>query len=89
MLGPLIKQLLSGLGAIPVEMVHKFRGQKAIGDRRLQLPDIVKMFAAITSLQRAFICIDALDENVFQGINGRFLMHWGKFSRGRQILECS
>jgi len=65
MLGSLLKQLLSGLGAIPVEIVQKFRGQKkAIGGRRLQLPDIVKMCAAVTSLQRTFICVDALDECV-------------------------
>jgi len=63
MLGSLLKQLLSGLGAIPAEIVQKFRGQKkAIGGRRLQLPDIVKMCAAVTSLQRTFICVDALDE---------------------------
>jgi len=65
MLGSLLKQLLSGLGEIPVEIVQKFRGQKkAIGGRRLQLPDIVKMCAAVTSLQRTFICVDALDECV-------------------------
>ena len=65
MLGSLLKQLLSGLGAIPVEIVQKFRGQKkAIGGRRLQLPEIVKMCAAVTSLQRTFICVDALDECV-------------------------
>jgi len=65
MLGSLLKQLLSGLGAIPAEILQKFRGQKrAIGGRRLQLPDIVKMCAAVTSSQRTFICIDALDECV-------------------------
>jgi len=63
MLGSLLKQLLSGLGAIPEEIVKKFRGQKkAIGGRRLQLPDIVKMCATVISLQRTFICVDALDE---------------------------
>ena len=65
MLGSLLKQLLSGLGAIPAEVVKKFRGQKkAIGGRRLQLQDIVKMCTAVTSLQRTFICVDALDECV-------------------------
>jgi len=65
MLGSLLKQLLRGLGTIPVEIVQKFRDQKkAIGGRRLQLPDIVKMCAAVTSLQRTFICVDALDECV-------------------------
>ena len=65
MLGSLLKQLLSGLGAIPVQIVQKFRRQKkAIGGRRLQLPDIVEMCAVVTSLQRTFICVDALDECV-------------------------
>ena len=65
MLGSLLKQVLSGLGAIPAEIVQKFRSQKkAIGGRRLQLPDIVKMCVAVTSLQRTFICVDALDECV-------------------------
>ena len=65
MLGSLLKQLLSGLGAIPMEVAQKFRSQKkAIGGRRLQLPDIVKMCTAVSSLQRTFICVDALDECV-------------------------
>jgi len=65
MLGALLKQLLSGLESIPEEIIKKFRGQKkAIGGRRLQLPDIVKMCAAVTSLQPTFICVDALDECV-------------------------
>ena len=65
MLGSLLKQLVSGLGAIPAEIVEKFRNQKeVIGGQRLQLPDIVKMLVAVTSLQRTFICIDALDECV-------------------------
>ena len=65
MLGSLLKQLLSGLAGIPVEIVRKYRGQKkAIGGRRLQLPDIVDMCVAVTSLQRTFICVDALDECV-------------------------
>ena len=65
MLGSLLKQLLSGLGVIPAEIVQKFQGQKkAIGGRRLQIPDIVKMCAVVTSLQRTFICVDAIDECV-------------------------
>jgi len=63
MLGALLKQLLSGLGEIPAEIVQKFRGQKnAIGGRRLQLLDIVKMCVAVTCLRRTFICVDGLDE---------------------------
>ena len=63
MLGSLLKQLLCGLGEIPGEIVKRFQGQKkAIGGRRLQLPDIVNMCTAVTSLQPTFICLDALDE---------------------------
>jgi len=63
MLGSLLKQLVSGLGTIPVEITQKFQSQNnAIGDQRSRLPDIVKTFAAATSLPRTFICVDALDE---------------------------
>jgi len=63
MLGSLLKQLVSGLEAIPGEIKQKFQDQKkVIGGRRLQLPDIVKMFAAIAPPRRTFICVDALDE---------------------------
>ena len=63
MLGSLLKQLLSGLEAIPAEVWLKFQGQKkVIGGRGLLLPDFVKMFPAILSSRRTFICIDALDE---------------------------
>ena len=65
MLGSLLKQLLSGSGEIPVEITKKFRSQKRlIGGRRLQVPDIVKMFPTVSSLQRTFICVDAIDECV-------------------------
>jgi len=63
MLGSLVKQLLIGLGEIPGEIVQKFRSQKkAIGGRKLQLPDLVKMFATVSASQRTFICVDAFDE---------------------------
>jgi len=65
MLGSLLKQLLSGLDAIPVEIAQKFLSQrKVIGGRRLRLPDIVKMFATVQTPQRTFVCVDALDECV-------------------------
>ena len=63
MLGSLLSQLLSGLEATPGEIMEGFRGQrKLLGGRKVQLQDIVKMFPAVTSLQRTFICVDALDE---------------------------
>jgi len=63
MLGSLLKQLVSGSGAVPGEVEQKFRGHKrVIGGRRLRLADIVEMFATVSSSQRTFICVDALDE---------------------------
>ena len=63
MLGSLAKQLVTGLGEIPGEIVQKFRSQKkVIGGRKLQLPDLVKMFATVSASQRAFICVDSIDE---------------------------
>jgi len=45
--------------------LEEISGQKnAIGGRRLQLPDIVKICTSVTSLRRTFICVDALDECV-------------------------
>src|SRR5205807_6217843 len=65
MLGSVLKQLLSGLEAIPEEITRKFRGQKkVIGGRELHLPDIVNMFTTVPSQQPAFICVGALDECV-------------------------
>ena len=63
LLGSLLKQLLSGLDSIPAEIRERFWAQqKALGGQRLQLPDIVKMFPIVSSFQRTFICVDALDE---------------------------
>jgi len=63
MLGSLVKQLVTRLGEIPGEIVEKFRNQKrVIGGRKLQLPDLVKMFATVSASQRTFVCVDALDE---------------------------
>ena len=63
MLSSLLKQIVSGMGRIPEEIWQAFREQKrAVGGCRLQLVDIVKMLQLITSSQRTFLCIDALDE---------------------------
>ena len=63
MLGSLLKQIVSGMETIPEEISRAFQEQKrAIGGRGPRLPDIVKMLQTTTSSQRAFICIDALDE---------------------------
>ena len=63
MLGSLLSQLLSGLEVIPEEIRKRFRSQKKLlGGRGVQLQDIVGMFPAVSSSQRTFICVDALDE---------------------------
>jgi len=63
MLGSLLKQIVSGMEAIPEDISRAFQEQKkAIGGREPQLLDIVKMLQTITSSQRTFVCIDALDE---------------------------
>jgi len=63
MLGSLLKQVVGGMERIPEEVSGAFQDQKkVIGGRRPRLPDVVKMLQTITSSQRTFVCIDALDE---------------------------
>jgi len=63
MLGSLLKQIVSGMAAIPKDISRAFEeGKEAIGGRGPQLLDIVKMLQSITSPRRTFVCIDALDE---------------------------
>jgi len=65
MLGSLLRQLVSGLDGIPEAVIRSFRKQtKVIGGRGLQVSGILKMFQAITTTKRTFICVDALDECV-------------------------
>jgi len=62
-LGSLLKQIVSGMGAIPEEISRAFQEHKnAIGGRGPQIRDIVKMLQAITSSLSTVVCIDALDE---------------------------
>ena len=63
MLGSLLKQIVSGMGAIPEDISRVFEeGKRAIGGRGPQLLDIVKILQTVTSSQRTFVSIDALDE---------------------------
>src|SRR5205807_2124183 len=65
MLGSIPKQLVGGLEKISAEIKQTFRDyKKVIGGRGLGVPEIVRMLQTVTSLQRTFICIDALDECV-------------------------
>ena len=64
-MGALLKQVVSGLDEIPEDISQAYQKQKkALGGRGPRLSDIVKMLQTITSKQRTFICIDALDECV-------------------------
>ena len=63
MLGSLLKQVVGGMERIPEQVSRAFQDQKkVIGGRGPRLPDVVKMLQTITSSQRTFVCIDALDE---------------------------
>ena len=52
-LGSLLRQVVGGMENVPEEITGAFEKQKkAIGGRRLRLPDIVKMLQSITSSLR-------------------------------------
>ena len=62
-LGSLVRQVVSGMEMIPVEISRAFEEQKlSNAGRGPELPDIMKMLQSITSSVRTFVCIDALDE---------------------------
>ena len=63
MLGAILKQLMSK-GGIPKYIREAFQRDKGeFGGRGLRLPDMVEMLKkTVTSLERIFVCIDALDE---------------------------
>ena len=63
MLGAILKQLASR-GGIPEHIREAFqKREREFSGRRLRLPDVVEILKkTITSLQRIFVCIDALDE---------------------------
>jgi len=65
MLGAILKQLFSS-GEIPKVIRETFQRSKGeFGGRGLRLPDMVEILKkAVTSLERIFVCIDALDELV-------------------------
>jgi len=62
-MGAILKQLV-GRGEIPRDLREAFqKGQKEFGGRGPRLVDLMGMLrAAIASLPRVFICLDALDE---------------------------
>ena len=65
MLGSLLKQIVNGLAEIPIEVVEGYCNQKrVIGGRRPRLSEIQTMLQTVSTSQRIFICVDALDECV-------------------------
>ena len=62
-LGSVLKQVVGGFDKVPETIVKAFRDKKrVIGGQRLALAEIVELLQDISSSQRTFICIDALDE---------------------------
>ena len=62
-LGSILKQVISGTESIPEDMWRALQEQKkAVSGREPQLDDIVKILQLISSSQRIFMVIDALDE---------------------------
>ena len=63
-LGALIKQIVRRSGAIPAGVDSAFQKAKGyVGGRGLRVPEALELLkAALASWDRAFICIDALDE---------------------------
>ena len=65
MLGSLLKQIVSGLTEIPGEVVKEYyRHKRVAGGRRPRLSEIQTMLQTVSTSQRTFICVDALDECV-------------------------
>ena len=64
MLGAILKQVVSGLEHIPKEIEAAFRKSKGkIDGRELESGEIYKLLvSSLRTLQRCYICIDALDE---------------------------
>ena len=63
MLGSILKQVISGTERVPEDIWRALVEQeKAVSGRNPQLGDIVKILQLITSSQRTYMVIDALDE---------------------------
>ena len=63
MIGSLLRQVTLGAAGVPEEIHSAFEQSRRGAGRRLRLPDMVKLFVkAISSIELAYICIDAADE---------------------------
>ena len=83
MLGSLLKQVISGMERVPEEILRALQDQKkAVCGRKPQLVHIVKLLQLITSAQRTFMIIDALDESTA-------VQRFRLFDSFKEILEKS
>ena len=81
MIGSLLRQVALGGVGIVGEIRNAFEESKKGGGRGLRLPEMVGLFVeAVVSLERVYICVDAMDELVPQ--------HRSEFLRAlRQIIQ--
>jgi len=81
LIGSLLRQVASGVAQIPREIQSTFNELGRGGGKGLRLPDMLKLFfKVISSIERVYICIDAVDELLPQ--------HRSEFLRAlRQIIQ--
>ena len=62
-IGSLLRQVAAATARVPDEIRGAFEESKKRGGKRLRLPDMLKLFVSIiSSMERAYICVDAVDE---------------------------
>ena len=70
-IGSLLRQFVVGAAEIPKGIHSAFEESKQGGGKGLQLPDMVELFVKTTiSIERTYICIDAVDELLPQDLSG-------------------
>ena len=63
MVGSLLQQVAAGAVVVPGEIKSAFEESKKGGGQGLRLPDMVKLLIeTMSSIERVYICVDALDE---------------------------
>ena len=63
MIGSLLRQIALGATEVPAEIRGAFKRAGQSGGKCLRLPDMLKLFLAVTSSsERVYICVDAVDE---------------------------
>ena len=63
MVGGLLRQVVLGETGTPREIQSAFKGPGRGGGKCLRLPDMLELFVkVISSIERVYICVDAVDE---------------------------